>query len=191
MKFKLSLILIAAGVVALLLSAEGLAGRRVLVNKNPKKTHVVVTKRHVAKPHVIKALPPQHVKVVVKDKDYFYHAGVWYGPGPDGYRVIVAPRGARVKVIPAGYTVVVYSGVTYYCYYGTYYRFDDQTTEYYVVSPPEEAQTTDILYLVDGDILKGSYLGGNSDVVRFEVGDEINEIDLTDIISISFEPPSD
>jgi hypothetical protein len=190
-KSKLHLIVIAALLMAVVISTEGLAARRVIGRKGPKQTQVVVTKRHVVKPHVIEALPPDPIRVVVKDKDYFFHRGIWYGPGSDGYKVIVAPRGARVKVLPVGHTVVIIGGVNYYHYYGAYYRFDDQTSEYYVVDPPEDAQTTDILYLVDGDVLKGRYIGGNDQLVRFQVGDEISEIDLTDIVSISFEPPSE
>jgi hypothetical protein len=191
MKSRLHLIVIVALLAAVVVSTDGLAGRKVIERKGPRKTHVVVTKRHVAKPVVIKTLPPDHVRVVVKDKDYFFRAGSWFVQGPDGYKLIVAPRGARVKVLPVGYAVVVIGGISYYHYYGSYYRFDDQTTEYYVVDPPEEAQTTDVLYLVNGDVLKGTYIGGNNDIVRFQVGDEINEIDLTDIVSISFEPPSE
>jgi hypothetical protein len=191
MKSKLNLIVIVALLAAVVVSTEGLAGRKVVVRKGPKRTHVVVKNRHVVRPHVVSALPLQHVKVVIKDKDYFFHAGSWYAHGPDGYKLIVAPRGARVKVLPVGYAVVVIGGINYYHYYGAYYRFDDQTAEYYVADPPEETQTTDVLYLVDGNVLKGTYLGGNEDTVQFQVGEDVNEIDLTDIVSISFEPPSE
>ncbi len=191
MRIKLNWILVFAVLAAIVVSTEGLAERRVVVRKGPKRTHVVVKKRHVVRPHVVTALPPQHIKVVVKDNDYFFHSGAWYTHGPAGYKLIIAPRGARVKVLPVGYAVVVIGGINYYHYYGAYYRFDDQTAEYYVVDPPEEVQTTDVLYLVDGDILKGTYLGGNEDTVQFQVGEDVNEIDLTDIVSISFEPPSE
>jgi hypothetical protein len=191
MKNKMHLIVIVALLATVVVSTEGLAGRRVVVRKGPRRTHVVVKNRHVVRPHMVSALPPQHIKVIVNDKDYFFHAGGWYAHGPDGYKLIVAPRVARVKVLPAGYTVIVIGGVNYYHYYGAYYRFDEQTTEYYVVDPPETAQTTDVLYLIDGDVLRGTYLGGDENTVQFQVGEDVNEVDLTDIVSISFEPPSE
>jgi hypothetical protein len=181
----------AALLAAMMISTGALASRKVVVHKGPKRTTVVVKNRHVVRPHVVAALAPNHVKVVVKDRDYFFHAGAWYAHGPEGYRLITAPRGARVKFLPVGHTVVALGGVNYYYYYGAYYRFDDQTTEYYVVEPAAEVQTTDVLYLVDGDVLKGTYLGGDGDKIQFQVGEEVDEVDLTDIVSLSFEPPTE
>lgn len=191
MKTKINLLVVLVLLATLTLSIAAFAGRRVVVRKGPKKTTVVVKKRHVARPHVVVKLPAHHTKVVVRDRDYFYHAGVWYGSGPNGYRLIAAPRGARVRVLPVGYSLAVIGGVTYYHYYGNYYQLDDKTSEYYVVDPPESQQTTDIVYLVDGEVLRGTYLGGNEETIDFQVGDDVNEIDLTDIVSISFEPPSE
>lgn len=191
MKTKLNLMVVAVLVAAMLISVAAFAGKKVVVHKGPKKTTVVVRNRHVVRPHVVTALPPKHIRVVVRDKDYFFHAGIWYAHGPEGYRLIAAPRGARVKVLPVGYALVTVGGLTYYHYYGNYYCFDDHTAEYYVVDPPEEAQTTDVMHLVNGDVLKGTYLGGDDGKVKFQVGEEVNEVDLADVVSISFEPPSD
>lgn len=169
------------------IASEGWAAPKTVARQRPKRTQVVV-KRRVAKPHVIKALPPTRVRAVVKDKDCFCHAGVWYGQGADGFRIIVAPRGARAKVIPTGHTAVAIGGITYYHYYGTYDHSDEPTAKFYMADPPEEAQTTDIVYLVDDDVLKGTYLGGDEEKIQFQVGEQVHEIDLTDVVSVSFEP---
>jgi len=190
MKAKLSAFLILMIVIALMLPQGTLAGNKPKRAPKPKKK-VVLTSRHKAKPKVIVKLPPKHKKIVVKEKNFFFHAGAWYKHGPAGYKVVVAPRGARIKVLPANHRIIIVGGKKFFHYYGTYYLYDTTAAEYYVVDAPVEKQTADILTLVDGEVLHGRYLGGNDETVEFLVGDDVHEISVTDIVSLLFEPPSE
>jgi len=162
--------------------------KRIVKRPVPRK---VIKKRHHAAPIVLKSLPSGHVKIVVGRGHRYYHRGVFYRHGPNGYTVTVAPRGARVKLLPVGYTTVVVKGVHYYHYYGAYYRYLDDDHVYVVVEPPVEVATADVVTLVDGDSLKGTFLGGSETTIDFEIDGEVWEIDLVEIVSITFEPPSE
>jgi len=191
MKLKATLAIIALIAVTLLFPAQSFAGKKVKVVKHKPHKTVVVKKRHHAKPKVMVKLPVHHKKILVKGNPYYVHAGVWYKHGPSGYTVIKAPHGARLKVLPNGYRKVVFGGVIYFNYYGTYYRHDPVVKEYYVVDTPPSAVTQDVVTLYDGDELKGTYLGGDNDKIEFQVGEEVYEVEVSDIVSIHFEPPDD
>ena len=173
-----------------LVSETDAGKRRKKVVKKPVPRKVIKKRHHVAR-KVLKSLPAGHVKIVVGPGHRYYHRGVFYRHGPNGYMVTVAPRGARVKVLPPGYTTVIVGGVRYQHYYGAYYHYLDEDKVYVVVEPPVEAATADVITMVDGETLEGTFLGGDETTVDFEVDGEVFEIDLVDIVSITFEPPSD
>jgi Family of unknown function (DUF6515) len=191
MRFRTAGIIIMAMLFTFSLTSESFAGPKKKKPKHPPKRKVVIKSRHVAKPKVFVKLPSGHKKINVKGNPYYHHAGVWYKHGASGYKIIKAPRGARITVLPVGHTIVVVGKVKYFHYYGTYYRHDLDSKEYYVVDTPVETPTTDILTLYDGDVLNGRYLGGNEEKVEFQVGDDVYEIDASEIVSIHFEPPSE
>ncbi|GAA4825992.1 hypothetical protein GCM10023331_08260 [Algivirga pacifica] len=53
---------------------------------------------------------------------YYYNQGVYYSAYDGGYRVIEAPLGAIVSVVPDGAQKMVIDGVKYYYFAGTVYR---------------------------------------------------------------------
>ena len=67
-------------------------------------------------------LPPGHAIIHVGALAYFFLDGLFYRPGPKGYVVVPAPRGAVIPVLPAGATAVEIDGVLYYSYAGIHYR---------------------------------------------------------------------
>lgn len=79
-------------------------------------------------------LPHGYAEVRVGPDRYYYHRGVYYRPGPHGYYVVRAPRGAYVRVLPPYYSRVYVGGVFYYrsgdVFYQTY------RDGYVVVDPP-------------------------------------------------------
>src|SRR5262245_36705996 len=46
----------------------------------------------------------------------------------------------------------------------------------------------DTLYMKDGRVVAGTYLGGTARQVRMEVGDRVESYDLTDVSKIEFQP---
>ena len=130
------------------------------------------------------------MKITVRNKQYYYNAGVYYNHGTQGYTVIAAPIGARIKILPAGYTRIVISGRPYFHYYGAYYLYDNDVDEYYVVACPAKAAQFDTVTLIDGEVLEGRYLGGDGETIDFQVDDDIYEIPVEDVISLKFEPPT-
>ena len=154
--------------------------KKTIVKKKPAKRTVVVTK-----------LPAGHKKIIVHKNPFYFTKGVWYKKGSSGYVVVRAPLGARIKALPIGYTVVVRANIKYYHYYGAYYKYDPDNKEYYVVEALTEVQDYDVITLTDGEILKGCYLGGNEETVEFQVDEDVYVIDISDIESILYEPPSD
>lgn len=93
-------------------------------------------------------LPAGHRTVVVRGSSYYYHDGVFYGRGPSGYTVVVAPVGAVVARPPRGHTTVYVDGEPHYSWYyynGAYYVVTKDG--YVVVEPPVGATVT---YLPEG-----------------------------------------
>ena len=44
------------------------------------------------------------------------------------------------------------------------------------------------IFSTNGETIYGIYIGGNEDIVTFDVDGEVHEIPIVDIISITFEP---
>jgi len=69
---------------------------------------------------------------------YFFHAGVWYAPGPAGYIVTRPPVGIVVPVLPPAYSTVYVAGAPYYYANDVYYT--QAPGGYAVAQPPANAQ---------------------------------------------------
>lgn len=79
-------------------------------------------------------LPHGYTEVRVGPNRYYYHRGVYYRPGPRGYYVVHAPRGAYIRTLPPYYTRVYVGGTYYYRYNDVYYQ--PYREGYVVVDPP-------------------------------------------------------
>ena len=187
MKLKTTLFIILLMAVALFFPTQSFAGNRVKVVKYGSNKTVVVKNHPRAKTKVLVTLPVHHKKVMYKGAPYYVHNGVWYKNGPAGYTVIRAPRGARLTVLPDGHRTVVIAGIKYFYYYGTYYVYDPSVRDYCVVDAPPSVASNDVVKMADGDQMSGTFLGGNDETVEFQVGEEIYQLDVSDIVSIHFE----
>lgn len=71
--------------------------------------------------------------------DYYYRDGIFFSKSLNSNRRYVIDRpcsGLRVPDIPASRNEYIVNGVSYYYYYGTFYIYDNFTSEYVVVTPP-------------------------------------------------------
>lgn len=170
--------IVVVGILLISLSTQTFAQDRRVVRK-PKRNAVKVVK-----------LPQGHKNIKVHGKNYHYHKGIFYKRGPAGFIAVRGPIGARVSILPPGYLSVRIGGLMFYHYYDTYYRYDPVDKVYIVIEKPEvvQANTMDVITLVNGDILEGIYLGGTRSTVQIEIDGEINEIAVEEIVSISFAP---
>jgi len=96
----------------------------------PRNKVVVVKRRNV---RTIPNLGAGYVTVVHRGRNYYYHGGRYYNQFNNGYTVIAAPRGLRIKFLPVGNRRILIGSVPHYYYMGTYYRA--QGNEYEAVEP--------------------------------------------------------
>ncbi|MBT4484825.1 MAG: hypothetical protein HOC71_14230 [Candidatus Latescibacteria bacterium] len=157
--------------------------KRKKIIRKPAKT-VVVNPAH----KTIGRLPSGHSKIVIGGHVYYHNNGVFYKHTPSGYVIVSGPMGAKLKVLPAGSITVRFGPVTYHYHYGTYYRYDPVEKIYNVVEPLNKEVVEDVLILTDGETLTGQFLGGNQETIDFQVGDDIYEIQIYDIVSVTFSP---
>lgn len=108
-------------------------GHRVV--KTNKVVHVVKAPRLKIGFNVV-SLPRAAVKVTFGGAHYHYHGGYFYRKGANGYKVVVAPVGARVTVLPSGYKRIRTANKVYFAYEGTYYVRDKKRGDYVVVKRP-------------------------------------------------------
>ncbi len=80
------------------------------------------------------ALPVGFLALTYASRHLFYHAGVWYEPGPAGYVVIRPPIGVPVSALPPDYSTVWAGNRPYYYANETYYQ--RAANGYVVVNPP-------------------------------------------------------
>jgi Family of unknown function (DUF6515) len=157
------------------------------INAQARRGHVVVRKRVVRVEH----LPPHYETIVIHKKNYFYNNGFFYRRGPRGYSIIRAPIGARLRVLPVGYTIVKFGGLSYYYFNGAYYYYVPAENVYVVVEKPADAVNTpenkfDQVKLYDGSTVEGVFQSATDSTISIEVKDEIQEIPINNIISITF-----
>ncbi len=114
----------ATGLLVLALGAAGMA----LPNSAQAATHVDVG-IGIGVP-----VPNGYASVHVGRDNYYYHRGVFYRPGPRGYYVVRAPRGAIIRTLPPHYSRVYIGSSVYYRYGDVYYQ--DYNGGYVVVDAP-------------------------------------------------------
>ena len=88
--------------------------------------------------YAVRVLPADRIALSYRGGRFFFHAGVWYAPGPAGYVVARPPFGIVVPVLPPAYTTVYVAGVPYYYANDVYYV--QQPSGYAVAQPPADAQ---------------------------------------------------
>jgi len=138
-------------------------------------------------------LPRERTRVVVSGREYFYSKGVYYRSSGRAYVAIPGPVGARIRVLPAGYTVVRVGVTPFFLYYGTYYRFDAPTRQYVVVAPPAQAtapQSLDRIDFADGQSVSGMFEGGTPDSIQVTVEGTIQSYAIDRVVAIHFAPPA-
>ncbi len=157
-------------------------------NAQAKRGHPKVERRRVVR---VEHLPSHYETIVVHKKNYFYHNGFFYSSGPRGYVVIGAPLGARIRALPLGYSIVKFGGLSYYYLNGAYYNYIPSDNVYVVVNNPGNAPNApssnlDQVKLYDGSTVEGVFQSGTDSTITLKVNNEIREIPINNIISITF-----
>jgi len=171
-----TIIVVLIGIMFISIPVETYAQRRIV---KTKRKVVTVTK-----------LPKGHKTVVHSKTKYYSHKGVYYRKGKSGFTVAHAPVGLRIKTLPKGHVTVRIGGIRYYNYYGTYYRYNPVDKIYFVVEKPTKVDSPNFeeITLIDGETLEGVYLGGNENIIQFEVDGKVIDIPIVKIISMNFAP---
>ena len=134
-----------------------------------------------------------YTSVVVGSRRYYYDAGTFYVKARGGYNVVAAPIGARIRVLPVGFVSVRAGGMNYYYFNGVYYSYIPDQACYVVVEKPANADNVatlkwDQVKLYDGSIVEGLFQGATDSKITIKVGDQNRDINISDIISITFAP---
>ena len=87
-------------------------------------------------------IPPYSVRFYIDGYNYYDSDGIYYKQENNKYRVVPAPIGHKVKVLPKGSLEFSLDGIKYYYYFGTYYT--PQDGKYEVVQPPIGAEVDSI-----------------------------------------------
>jgi len=74
-----------------------------------------------------------------RNHNYYFHSGVYYSKINNKYKIVRAPVGIRVAVLPSAATRVVVKLKPYYYYYGTFYVKQNDNS-YETVNPPVGAK---------------------------------------------------
>ncbi|RKE03949.1 DUF6515 family protein [Marinifilum flexuosum] len=130
-------------VAVFLLSGGMLISDKVQAKRAYKKL-VVKHKRYKRYPakgtHVLYVNSAKRIK---HSKGVFYHAnGIYYKKSTRGYKIVAAPVGIRVKVLPAKHVRIVLNGRNYFYHYGTYYIALGK--RYEIVTPPVGIQVDNL-----------------------------------------------
>jgi hypothetical protein len=88
---------------------------------------------------MVRELPGGYRPYFYHGSHYYFSGGVWYAPGPAGFRVVGAPIGLFVATLPAFYTTVWFGGVPYYYANDAYYQWQADQNGYVVVNAPAGA----------------------------------------------------
>jgi len=87
--------------------------------------------------YAVRTLPPGHLVIARGPDRFYYHAGVWWRPGPVGFVVVRPPIGLVIPVLPPAYTTVWIGGAPYYYADDVYYSA--APGGYAVAQPPMDA----------------------------------------------------
>lgn len=88
----------------------------------------------------VQSLPLGHIVAPFGRDRFFFHAGVWYQPGPGGYVVVRPPIGVVIPVLPPAYSVIWVGRIPYYYANDVYYA--QAQGGYAVVAPPSPGSYT-------------------------------------------------
>jgi Family of unknown function (DUF6515) len=117
-----------------------------------------------------------------------------FGIAGGRYGHYFAPRiGARVRFLPPGYIPFWVGGFEYYYYDGLYYQYFPTDKVYVVINKPSGADTApnlkfDQVKIYDGSTLEGIFEGGTDSTITLRVGNEDHDININDVVSITFAP---
>ena len=89
--------------------------------------------------YAVRALPAGHLVIARGPDRFYYHAGVWWHPGPAGFVVVRPPIGVVIPVLPPAYTTVWIGGAPYYYANDVYYTA--APGGYAVAQPPMDPTT--------------------------------------------------
>ncbi len=134
-----------------------------------------------------------YTRIAVGPRNYYYNAGTFYVRSRRGYSIIQAPVGARIRTLPVGFAQLSFGGLNYYYFNGTYFRYFPDQHVYIVVENPSNAQNVsnlklDQVKLYNGSVLYGIFQSGTDSTITLRVGNEDEDIYISDIISINFAP---
>jgi hypothetical protein len=90
--------------------------------------------------HVIDRVPGSYSRVPYRGLDYFYSDGYWYRPQGPRYVVVTPPYGMRVRSLPQYSQEVWIDNSLFFVAAGTYYTYQDDTQDYVVTYPPQNAE---------------------------------------------------
>lgn len=109
-----------------------------------KAKHHKVAHRHPAKKRVVVRTLPKRTTVVVHRKiNYRFHNGRFYKPYNNGFVIVNAPLGIRIKTLPPGYRKFRWRKRHFFYSSGIYYA--QQTDGSYEVINPEQGMMVDTL----------------------------------------------
>jgi len=86
----------------------------------------------------VPVLPPGAETIVAGGRVYYYAAGIFYAPHPNGFQVVLAPLGVTVSSLPLDAARVTLNGRFYFQARGVYYLpvMQDGVTVYVTTQPP-------------------------------------------------------
>lgn len=85
---------------------------------------------------IYRQVPPGHQIVPAGNRQYIYHAGIYYLRGQKGFTVVRPPRGLVVRHLPVGFETLIVAGITTFLFAGVYYH--QTPSGYVVVDAPQE-----------------------------------------------------
>jgi len=132
-------------------------------------------------------------RVDIGTRRYFYRNGSFYRRTRRGFNVIAAPIGARIRVLPYGFVTFRIGSLDYFYYNGVYYNFLPDQNVYVVVQKPANADNNsnlklDQVKLYNGSVLYGVFQGATDSTITLRVGNQNQDINISNIISINFAP---
>ena len=156
-------------------------------NAQVRRGHPVVRRKVVRVDH----LPGHYETAMVHKNTYFYNNGFFYRRGPQGYAIIHPPIGARIRVLPRGYTIVKFGGLSYFYINGAYYNYIPAEKVYVVVDKPENvpnapSSNLDQVKMYDGSFLEGVFQSGTDSTITININGDMREIPINEINSITF-----
>lgn len=84
----------------------------------------------------INVLPRHYTRHHVHGIYFYYSSGSFYRRYGSSYRVVIAPYGARLRYLPAGYEIIWVDGSRVFYYDGVFYRYDSWYGGYVVIEAP-------------------------------------------------------